>query len=156
MNPDLDLGLERVIRAPRATVWSAWTDPSRLEQWWVPAPSRCRVDHLDLHPGGAFVTLLSDDGTEFVPHLDACFLAVDEPERIVFTTAIDSTWRPAGRVPFTMTATITLFEHPEGTDYRILVRHGAPDARAQHEKLGFAEGWGTVADQLAAHAEAAR
>ncbi|PDP85644.1 polyketide cyclase [Glycomyces fuscus] len=153
MNPDLDLALERVIRAPRATVWKAWTDPSRLERWWVPAPSRCRLDRLDLRPGGAFVTRLSDDGTGFVPHTDACFLAVDELRRIVFTNAVDSTWRPANPAPAAMTATITLDDHPEGTDYRILVRHGDPEARARHEKLGFAEGWGTVADQLAALAE---
>jgi uncharacterized protein YndB with AHSA1/START domain len=153
VNPDLDLGLERIIRAPRATVWSAWTDPSRLERWWVPAPTRCRVDHLELRPGGAFVTRLSDDGTEFVPHLDACFLAVDELERIVFTNAIDSTWRPAQPAPVAMTATITLLDHPDGTDYRMVVRHGDPAARDLHDKLGFADGWGTVAGQLAAFAE---
>ena len=153
MNPDLDLALERVIRAPRATVWSAWTDPSRLERWWVPAPSRCRVDRLDPRPGGAFVTLLSDDGADFVPHLDACFLAVDELQRIVFTNAIDGTWRPARPAPVAMTATITLEDHPEGTDYRLVVRHGDPQARAHHEKLGFAEGWSSVTGQLAALAE---
>ncbi|MBO3747267.1 SRPBCC domain-containing protein [Streptosporangiaceae bacterium NEAU-GS5] len=153
MNPDLDLGLERIIRAPLATVWSAWTDPSRLEQWWVPAPSRCRVVRLDLRPGGAFVTRLSDDGADFVPHLDACFLAVDELERIVFTNAIDSTWRPANAIPILMTATITLSDHPDGTDYRVVVRHGDPEARAHHEKLGMAEGWGSVTGQLAALAE---
>ncbi|MFA1545008.1 SRPBCC domain-containing protein [Actinomadura chokoriensis] len=153
MNPDLDLALERIIRAPRATVWSAWTDPSRLERWWVPAPSRCRVDRLDLRPGGAFVTRLSDDGAEFVPHLDACFLDVDEQRRIVFTNAVDSTWRPARPAPVAMTATITLDDHPDGTDYRMLVRHGDPDARARHDKLGFADGWGTVSAQLADLAE---
>ncbi|MFE9680467.1 SRPBCC domain-containing protein [Streptomyces sp. NPDC002701] len=153
MNPDLDLGLERIIRAPRATVWSAWTDPSRLAKWWVPAPTHCRVDHLDLRPGGAFVTRLSDDGTVFVPHMDACFLAVDELERIVFTNAVDSTWRPARPAPVAMTATITLLDHPDGTDYRMVVRHGDPEARAHHDKLGFADGWGTVAGQLAAFAE---
>jgi uncharacterized protein YndB with AHSA1/START domain len=31
MNPDLDLTLERGIRAPRAAVWRAWTDPSSLK-----------------------------------------------------------------------------------------------------------------------------
>ncbi|WP_019813151.1 SRPBCC domain-containing protein [Saccharomonospora saliphila] len=153
MNPDLDLGLERIIRAPRATVWSAWTDPSQLEQWWIPAPSRCRVDRLDPWPGGAFVTRMSDDGSEFVPHLDACFLAVDALDRLVFTNAIDSTWRPADPAPVAMTATITMADHPDGTQYRMVVRHGDPDARARHEKLGFAEGWGSVAGQLAAFAE---
>ncbi|SPT50290.1 SRPBCC domain-containing protein [Actinomadura madurae] len=156
MNTDLDLGLERIIRAPRATVWRAWTDPSRLERWWVPAPARCRVDRLELRPGGAFVTRMSDDGAEFVPHMNACFLAVDELERLVFTNAIDSTWRPAHPAPVPMTATITLDDHPDGTDYRIVVRHGDPESRDHHDKLGFADGWGTVAAQLAAFAEGAR
>ncbi|MEO3801623.1 SRPBCC domain-containing protein [Nonomuraea sp. B1E8] len=153
MNPDLDLSIERIIRAPRATVWSAWTDPSKLEQWWLPAPSRCRVERLDPRPGGAFVTRMSDGGPEFVPHLDACFLAADEPERIVFTNAITSAWRPAAPAPVAMTATITLSDHPDGTDYRIVVRHGDPESRAHHEKLGFADGWGSVTRQLAAFAE---
>ncbi|MDA0632951.1 SRPBCC domain-containing protein [Nonomuraea sp. MCN248] len=52
MNPDLDFALERIIRAPRATVWSAWTDPAKLARWWVPAPSRCRVDRLTCDPAG--------------------------------------------------------------------------------------------------------
>ncbi|TMR07431.1 polyketide cyclase [Actinomadura soli] len=153
MNPDLDLALERVIRAPRAVVWNAWTDPARLERWWAPAPTVCRVDRLDVRPGGAFVTRMSEDGTEFVPQVDAIFLVVDELERIVFTNAVDSAWRPADPAPVPMTAEITLSDHPDGTDYRIVVRHGDPDARARHEKLGFAEGWETVAAQLAGFAE---
>ncbi|MHA6784588.1 SRPBCC domain-containing protein [Pseudonocardia saturnea] len=149
MNPDLDLTLERVIRAPRDAVWSAWTDPSRLEQWWVPAPTRCRVDRLDVRPGGGFVTRMSDDGARFVPHMDATFLVVDDGERIVFTNAIDSDWRPASPDPILMTAEITLTDHPDGTGYRVVVRHGDPAARARHEELGFYVGWGSVTEQLA-------
>jgi uncharacterized protein YndB with AHSA1/START domain len=158
VNPDLDLALERVIRAPRAVVWSAWTDPSRFEKWWVPAPTVCRVDHLDVRPGGALVTRLSDDGVEFVPHVDASFLVVDELERIVFTNAIDSAWRPASPAPVPMTAEITLSDHPDGTDYRVIVRHGDPTARARHQELGFLDGWGSVTEQLAglSESEAAR
>ncbi|GAA3193805.1 SRPBCC domain-containing protein [Actinocorallia longicatena] len=153
MNTDLDLGLDRVIRAPRAAVWAAWTDPARLEKWWLPAPAHCKVDRLEPRPGGAFVTRMSEDGTAFVPHLNACFLAADDLERIVFTNAIDGEWRPAAPAPVLMTATITLRDHPDGTDYRVVVRHADPDARALHEKLGFAEGWGAVTGQLAALAE---
>jgi uncharacterized protein YndB with AHSA1/START domain len=108
MNPELDLALERVIRAPRAVVWRAWTDPSRLEKWWVPAPTVCRVDLLDVRPGGALVTRMSDDGVDFVPQIDATFLVVDELERIVYTNAIDSAWRPTNPAPVPMTAEITL------------------------------------------------
>ncbi|WP_024803974.1 SRPBCC domain-containing protein [Nocardia sp. BMG51109] len=153
MNPDLDLTLNRIIRAPRTRVWNAWTDAADLARWWIPAPIRCRVERLEVRPAGAFVTMMSEDGETFVPHLDACFLVVEEYERLVFTNALDSDWRPAAPVPVSMTAEITLRDHPDGTDYRVLVRHGDPTARARHEDLGFAQGWGTVADQLAEFAE---
>ena len=153
MDPDLDLALQRVIRAPRATVWRAWTDPSRLEQWWVPAPTVARVDRLEVRPGGAFVTRMSDDGVEFEPHLDALFLVVDELERLAFTNAVDSRWRPASPAPVAMVAEILLDDHPEGTDYRVVVRHGDAAARARHEQIGFFDGWGSVTEQLAALVE---
>jgi uncharacterized protein YndB with AHSA1/START domain len=149
MNPDLDLSLQRVIRASPATVWRAWTDPSRLERWWVPAPTVARVDRLEVRPGGAFVTSMSDDGDVFVAHMDASFLVVDEHERLAFTNAIDSQWRPRSPAPIAMTAEITFGEHREGTDYRVVVRHGDPAARARHEQLGFVDGWGSVTAQLA-------
>lgn len=153
MNPDLDLSLDRVIRAPRKRVWDAWTDPASLAQWWIPAPLRCRVDELDVRAGGAFVTRMSEDGDTFVPHLDACFLVVEDYERIVFTNALDSGWRPAKPQPVAMTAEVVLRDHPDGTDYRVIVRHGDPAARERHADLGFADGWGTVTAQLAQVAE---
>jgi len=153
IDPDLDLALERIMRAPRVVVWDAWTDPVSLSQWWLPAPIHCRVERLDVVPGGAFVTSMSEDGTAFVPHLDACFLAVDAGERIVFTNAVDSGWRPVLPEPIAMTAVITMTDHPDGTDYRAIVRHRDPAARARHEELGFFGGWATVTAQLAAIAE---
>ena len=154
MNPDLDLSLSRVIRAPRSAVWDAWTDPAKLAAWWLPAPLTCRVEQLDVVPGGAFVTSMSEDGDTFVPHVDGLFLAADPEQRIVFTNAIDSTGRPATPQPVAMTAEIVLRDHPDGTEYRVLVRHGDAAARARHEELGFSDGWGTVTGQLAALVEA--
>ena len=40
-------------------------------------------------------------------------------------------------------------DHPDGTDYRVIVRHHDPSARARHEELGFFDGWGTVTEQVA-------
>jgi uncharacterized protein YndB with AHSA1/START domain len=154
LDPALDLQVGRVIRAPRARVWRAWTDPDDLARWWLPAPTQCRVERLDVAPGGGFVTSMSEDGTTFTPHLDACFVLVEPGERIVFTNALDSRWRPAGPAPVAMTAEITLRDDPGGTDYRVVVRHADAGSRARHEQLGFADGWGTVTAQLAALAEA--
>lgn len=148
---ELDLHLERVIAAAPERVWAAWADPAALEQWWIPAPAVCRVVALELWPGGAFETLMSEDGGAFVPHITGCILAVDEGERLVFTTALEAGWRPAVQ-PF-ITAEITFAPHPQGTLYRARVMHkDVADARL-HEELGFADGWGTVAAQLAAFVE---
>lgn len=154
MNPDLDLAIERVIRAPRASVWKAWATPELFAQWWIPEPYICRVDAFAPHAGGGFVTSMSEDGVTFTPHMDAAFLVVEEEERLVFTNAVDSTLRPASPMPVPVTGEVTLADHPEGTLYRIVARHGDHQARSRHDELGLLEGWTYVTDQLAALVEA--
>lgn len=154
-NPELDLNLHRIINAPRAAIWRAWTDATLLQRWWTPAPTESRVDQLDARPGGGFVTAMSDDGHTFVPHTDSIFLVVEPDERLVFTNAITSAWRPALPAPVPMTAEIVLSDHPDGTSYQVTVRHGNPADRDRHEALGFYEGWGSVTGALADLVEAA-
>ncbi|MFA6115569.1 MAG: SRPBCC family protein [Sphingomonas sp.] len=146
-NPDLDLTISRIIKAPRSALWSAWTDPAKFQKWWIPEPARCEVAEMDLAPGGAFVTRISEDGGAFGPHVSGCFLAVDPQERIVFTNALLGGWRPAEN-PF-MTAIITFKDHPLGTDYSAHVMHRSNADRTMHQNLGFNDGWGTVMGQLA-------
>ncbi len=149
LDPALDLVLQRVIRAPRSAIWEAWTDPDLLAQWWIPAPTQLRVDRLDVRPGGAFVTRMSDDGDTYVPHTDGIFLVVEPEQRLVFTNAINSSWRPTVPAPVLMTAEIALVEHADGIEYTATVRHGSPTQRDLHEELGFHDGWGSVTDALA-------
>ncbi|TJY70321.1 polyketide cyclase [Arthrobacter sp. CAU 1506] len=151
LHPELDLTVSRIIKAPRSAIWNAWADPTSFEQWWVPAPQVCRVREMDLRPGGAFRTEISEGGGAFAPHITGCFLAIDELERIVFTDALVSGWRPA-EVSF-LTAVITMKEHPEGTEYTATAMHRNIADRDQHEQLGFHDGWGTVIRQLAKRVE---
>lgn len=151
---ELDLEVTRVIKAPRARVWNAWTDPVQLSQWWIPQPMLCRVVSLDLRPGGAFVTEMSADGRQFSPHLTGCFLDVKEKERIVYTNSLTGGWRPAENG--FVTAIITFGDHPDGTSYRALALHKSRADRDRHQELGFYDGWGTVLGQLANLVEAQR
>lgn len=150
-NPELDLQISRIIEAPRQTIWDAWAHPSSFEQWWVPAPARCRVLAMELRPGGSFVTEISENGGQLKPHLNACFLDVEEGRRIVFTNALLGGWRPAEH-PF-MTAIITMEDHSRGTEYVSHVMHKNIADRDMHEEMGFYDGWGTVVEQLAALVE---
>lgn len=146
-NPKLDLTISRLIKAPPLAVWNAWTNPRSFEQWWVPAPARCKVVEMNLRPGGALVTEISENDGDFAPHLSACILDVVDGERIVFTNALVGGWRPAEQ-PF-MTAIITFEEHPEGTNYVAYVMHKDSADRNMHAEMGFYDGWGTVVEQLA-------
>jgi uncharacterized protein YndB with AHSA1/START domain len=151
VQPDLDLTISRIIQAPRSVVWRAWTDPVSFEQWWVPAPARCKVLEMDLRPGGSFLTQISENEGEFTPHISGCFLAIDDLERIVFTNSLVGGWRPAEK-PF-MSAIITLNDHLDGTEYVAHVMHRNHADRNVHEEMGFYDGWGTVTKQLAELAE---
>lgn len=149
MYPELDLAIDRVIRAPRSEVWSAWTDPERFAMWWIPVPYTCRVESFVPRAGGGFVTSMSENGEDFTAHMDAAFLVVDDAERIVFTNAVDSTLRPATPMPVPVTGDVTLADHPDGTLYRIVARHGDRAARERHDELQLREGWTLVTSQLA-------
>ncbi|NYF14019.1 uncharacterized protein YndB with AHSA1/START domain [Pseudoclavibacter sp. JAI123] len=149
LDPELDLTLSRVIRAPRDVVWRAWTTPELFASWWTPAPTMTRVEQLDVRPGGAFTTQMSDDGEMFVPHTDGIFLIVEEGERLVFTNAVTSALRPAEPAPVSIVASFLFLEHPEGTEYVALARHVDGAARALHAELGFFDGWGAVTEALA-------
>lgn len=146
-DPNLDLTITRIIRAPRARLWQAWTDPSQLARWFLPEPSILRVDRLEPRPGGALLTSMSENGRDFTPHINGLFLAIEPEARLVFTNVVQSDFRPA-ESGF-MTAVITFADHPDGTDYTAHVMHKSPADRQMHEEAGFADGWGTVAAQLA-------
>lgn len=148
-----DLEITRVIKAPRGKIWAAWSQPEKFAQWWVPQPEICRVVEMDFRPGGAMRTEISaGEGQAFGPHMDACYLAVDEGRRVVFTNALTGGYRPAEQ-PF-ITGVITLEDHADGTFYRALAMHKSPDDRKMHADLGFYDGWGAVTAQLAEMVEA--
>ncbi len=148
-----DLHLHRVLKAPRSAVWACWTDPAHIPRWFAPEPVVTRVVAFDLRPGGAFDIAMTMDGQEF-PHEPGCFLEVVPEERLTWTSALGPDFRPvdASKAPFLFTATITLADHPEGTDYRVVARHTNEASARAHEEMGFSEGWGTVADQLGQYA----
>jgi uncharacterized protein YndB with AHSA1/START domain len=144
---DRDLSLTRVIDAPPAAVYRAWTDPALLRQWFAPAPYTTPVAELDVRPGGAsLVVMRAPDGTE-IP-CPGVYLDVVENERLVVTDAFVRAWEPSAK-PF-MTIVLTFEDLGGKTKYTALVRHWSVADREAHEKMGFHSGWGQCADQLTA------
>ena len=143
---DLELVLTRLIDAPRSKLFRAWTDPELLKQWFVPRPWTVARAEVDVRPGGAnLIVMRNPEGQEFPNR--GVYLEVVPDRRLVFTDAYTSAWQPSQR-PF-MTATITFDDEAGETRYTARVVHWSVADREAHEKMGFHEGWGQCADQLA-------
>lgn len=144
---DRELVLTRIIDAPREKLFKAWTDPELLKQWFAPLPWTTSAAELDVRPGGASLFVMRDpDGNEFPNR--GVYLEVVENERLVFTDAFTRAWEPSEK-PF-MTAIVTFEDIGGKTRYTARARHWTVADREAHEKMGFHEGWGQCADQLAA------
>ena len=61
--------IERVIKAPVAVVWAAWTGAETLPQWWGPDGFLCRTSRIDLRTGGEWLfDMIGPDGTVYPNH----------------------------------------------------------------------------------------
>lgn len=66
MTADRTMTLERVVKAPPARVWAAWSDPEVLPLWWGPDGFTCRTYRIDLRKGGEWVfDMIGPDGTVY-------------------------------------------------------------------------------------------
>jgi len=73
---------ERLIEAPRSTVYAAFSDPARLARWWGPNGFSSTFEQFDLRRGGRWkLTMHGPDGTDY-PN-ESVFVDVVPDERVV-------------------------------------------------------------------------
>lgn len=87
--------LVRTFSAPVERVWQGWVDPEMVRDWYGPTEEPCRVEAMDVRPGGAYRRFMGD-------HLDeGRFFVVEAPHRLEQGTAdrkflIDTRLEPEG------------------------------------------------------------
>ena len=154
MTQHIDLILERTLDAPVDLVWAAYTDPEHLKQWFAPKPYQITECELDLRPGGIFrIRMVGPDGFDTGHGSAGCVLEVVQGKKLTWTSALGPGYRPAemgeGCESFPMTAIVTFEDAGNGkTAYRAVALHKDAKDKEMHEKMGFHDGWGTVAGQL--------
>jgi uncharacterized protein YndB with AHSA1/START domain len=106
----------RVLDAPRALVFSAWTDPKHLAQWWGPNGFTTTTHAFDFRPGGAWRFVMhGPDGRDYQNRIT--FDEIVPPERIVYRHSGGDDVEP---VQFTQTVTF----QDLGNGQTLLTWHG--------------------------------
>lgn len=153
-DPACDLVLERTVDVPIELVWQAWTDPKHLVEWFTPRPWQTVECEIDLRPGGVFRTVMRSPDGELVDGGAGCYLLVEEPNRLVWTSALGPGFRPVpagGDDDLPFTADLTFESVGTATRYTARAIHGKPETAEAHARMGFSDGWGTALEQLVAH-----
>jgi uncharacterized protein YndB with AHSA1/START domain len=90
-----ELTVSRLIDAPRALVFKAWTQQEHAARWWGPRGFTAVSCRLDASLGGAFrIAMRGPDGGVYTKR--GVYREIAEPERLVFTYAWEDANGDAG------------------------------------------------------------
>jgi uncharacterized protein YndB with AHSA1/START domain len=137
----LHLVARRVVPAPPADVFAAWTEPKHLLRWWGPVGVTLTSADIDLRVGGRYrLVNRYDDGT--VLPITGVFEVIDWPRQLTFTWAHE----PVDEATEHTRVTVS-FEAREGGTEVVVMHEGflSHDTRDAHEV-----GWRQCLDGLAA------
>ena len=83
MTDKMEILNTRLFRVDAATLFDAFADPEKLEQWWGPHGFTNTIDTFHFRPGGTWqITMTASNGTDFVNQ--STFQEIVENSRIVF------------------------------------------------------------------------
>jgi uncharacterized protein YndB with AHSA1/START domain len=147
------LSFTRHIKASPANVWRCWTEPELIKQWFAPKPVSTTEAEIDPRPGGLFRTVMVVPEHGEMRGDPGCVLVAEPGKRLVWTNALGPGFQPNaipdGPMSFAFTAEILMAAADGGCTYTATVMHATEAANEAHRKMGFYEGWGTAATQMA-------
>jgi uncharacterized protein YndB with AHSA1/START domain len=145
---DREIVLSRVINAPRELVFSAWTDPHHLPQWFGPAGFRLETKSMDLRVNGEWrFDMIAPDGTRYTNRMH--FRRIERPHLIEIDHGADK-----DNDPGMFRSTITFDEQSDGKTV-ITLRQLHPTKAQREAVIGFGAvefGYQTL-EKLAQHVE---
>jgi uncharacterized protein YndB with AHSA1/START domain len=149
--------ISRVVNAPLARVWKAWTEEEQLKRWWGPKGNDILDVKLDLRPGGTMhYGLRSPEGLEYWGRF--LFHEIVPEKRLVFVVTFADPQGNVARNPWDMVWPLEILSTVEFTDLggktEVTVRWIPVNATEAEEKAfdagrdSMKQGWGGTLDQL--------
>jgi uncharacterized protein YndB with AHSA1/START domain len=148
---DREIVLSRLIDARREVVFSAWSDPKHLPNWFGPAGFKTETKEIDIRVGGLWrFDLIAPDGQRWRSRMQ--FRRIEPPTLIEIDHGADSDDDPAR-----FRTTITFDEQDNGKTV-ITMRQLHPTKAQRDAGIGFGAveyGCQTL-EKLASHVETLR
>jgi uncharacterized protein YndB with AHSA1/START domain len=143
------LRYRRVLSAPLALLWSAWTEPEQLKRWYGPAGGTISECTMELRPGGLFhYGLRTPDHAQMWGRWQ--FREIVPQARLVFVAACSDAARGVTRQPdkadwpLQMLASVSFAEHAGIGRGTLVDTEWQPLEPSPAERAAFAAGHGTM------------
>jgi len=141
----LNLHLERVLRAHRAVVFRACTEPELLASWWGPRGFTAPSIETDVRVGGSYrIAMQPPDGDLF--YLTGEFREVDPPGQLAYTFR----WEDPDPDDQETVVTLTLRGLGESTELTLDQGPFATEGRYELHHAGWSDGLERLAGALSA------
>ncbi|QHC60219.1 SRPBCC domain-containing protein [Rathayibacter sp. VKM Ac-2760] len=138
--------LTRLFDATPEEIWSAWTDPDEIAEWWHPrglTTPRDSVD-VDLEVGGKYAYTMVSTASEETYPTGGEYREIKAPEKLVFT------WGEPGDADAPV---VTVSIRSAGELTRLTFELAGVDGEKGDDS--FYDGWDQALDALADHLDPA-
>jgi uncharacterized protein YndB with AHSA1/START domain len=144
-SPIKELRLTRILRAPLAAVWEAWTEPNAFRRWMGPVGWDITDCTIDLRPGGQWTTTQrSPDGT--LHPSGGRYLVVEPPRHLAFNWILEG---PDGKVVMEAEHDLRLTEQKGGIELTLEIRILVAGPGSEGFLAGVEVGWSGTLGKLA-------
>lgn len=134
------LTIKKVFDAHIDVVWTAWTNPDHIINWWAPQGMKIEVIEHDFKIGGIWkYSMPLPDGNLFIS--EGKYLEIDPYKKIVTT---------ANFRPMTENVEMHVLFEADGnkTIFTFSIVHETEEYCKQQEEMGFYNGWGSSLKRL--------
>lgn len=144
-----DIHITRILNAPRARVWEAWTNPAEVSKWWGPKDFTSHDNTSDFRVGGKFnYCMRGPAGTPFDTDMwsGGEYKEIVPMEKIVYTDYFTDkdgnkihpeVYGMPGEWPEEMFVTVTFEDTEDGKTKLTLLHEGHPDELANDANTGW-------------------
>jgi uncharacterized protein YndB with AHSA1/START domain len=130
------LSIKKTFDAPVDLVWEAWTQPEHIARWWGPQGMPLTIVEHNFNVGGKWKYVMAmPNGGEFIS--EGQYSEIVQFQKIVTS---------ANFRPMTEGVEIRVLLEKDGdkTNFTFSVIHPTEEYKAQQEKMGFYNGWGST------------